>query len=70
MFLYNATSVFGGSRSTNIKQPASISSERRARRQRRLNACDAAKLIPARDDQVTYKSGKFSAMGGKSKSRL
>jgi CO/xanthine dehydrogenase Mo-binding subunit len=61
---YSVDVGFGGSRSTNINSAAAFQASAELRK--KLNA-QAAKLLGCAEDQVTYKSGKFSAMGGKAK---
>ena len=61
---YSVDVGFGGSRSTNINSAAAFQASAELRK--KLNA-QAAKLLGCAEDQVTYKSGKFSATGGKAK---
>ena len=61
---YSVDVGFGGSRSTNINSAAAFQASAELRK--KLNA-QAAKLLGCAEDQVTYKSGKFSAKGGKAK---
>ena len=61
---YSVDVGFGGSRSTNINSAAAFQASAELRK--KLNA-QAAKLIGCAEDQVVYKSGKFSAKGGKAK---
>ena len=61
---YSVDVGFGGSRSTNINSAAAFQASAELRQ--KLNA-QAAKLLGCAEDQVTYKSGKFSATGGKAK---
>ena len=61
---YSVDVGFGGSRSTNLNSAAAFQASAELRK--KLNA-QAAKLLDCAEDQVTYKSGKFSATGGKAK---
>ena len=61
---YSVDVGFGGSRSTNINSAAAFQASAELRK--KLNA-QAAKLLGCAEDQVIYKSGKFSAKGGKAK---
>ena len=61
---YSVDVGFGGSRSTNINSAAAFQASAELRK--KLNA-QAAKLLGCAEDQVVYKSGKFSAKGGKAK---
>ncbi len=61
---YSVDVGFGGSRSTNINSAAAFQASAELRK--KLNA-QAAKLFGCAEDQVIYKSGKFSAKGGKAK---
>ncbi len=61
---YSVDVGFGGSRSTNINSAAAFQASAELRK--KLNA-QAAKLLGCAEDQVIYKSGKFSAQGGKAK---
>ena len=61
---YSVDVGFGGSRSTNINSAAAFQASAELRK--KLNA-QAAKLLGCAEDQVIYKSGKFSAKEGKAK---
>lgn len=61
---YSVDVGFGGSRSTNINSAAAFQASAELRK--KLNA-QAAKLLGCAEDQVIYKSGKFSAKGGRAK---
>jgi len=61
---YSVDVGFGGSRSTNINSAAAFQASAELRE--KLNA-QAANLLGCAEDQVIYKSGKFSAKGGKTK---
>ncbi len=61
---YSVDVGFGGSRSTNINSAAAFQASAELRK--KLNA-QAAALLGCAEDQVVYKSGKFSANGGKPK---
>jgi CO/xanthine dehydrogenase Mo-binding subunit len=63
---YNVDVGFGGSRSTNINSAAAV--QACAELLKKLKA-PAAKLLGCSEDQVLYEGGKFSAKGGKGKSR-
>ena len=61
---YSVDVGFGGSRSTNINSTAAVQASGELRG--KLSA-QAAKLLGCAEDQVIYRSGKFSANGGKGK---
>src|SRR5262245_28556373 len=61
---YSVDVGFGGSRSTNINSAAAHQASGELRK--KLNA-QAAVLFKCAEDQVVYKSGKFSTKGGKAK---
>ena len=62
---YSVDVGFGGSRSTNINSAAAFQASAELRK--KLNAPGGVKLLGCAEDQVIYKSGKFSATGGKAK---
>ena len=62
---YSVDVGFGGSRSTNINSAAAFQASGELKK--KLNA-QAARLLGCAEDQVIYRSGKFSASSGKTKS--
>ncbi len=62
---YSVDVGFGGSRSTNINSAAAFQASGELKK--KLGA-QAARLLGCGEDQVIYRSGKFSAPGGKAKS--